>query len=124
MLSSRTGLSLLSFKRSFAYWFLCRGGTVFTDELEVKLERATVDMLGSTGSVTITKDDTIVLNGEGSKDAIAARCEQIRSVLNDPTTSDYDKSKLQERLAKLSGGVAVIKVGGASEVEVGEKKDR
>jgi chaperonin GroEL len=60
----------------------------------------------------------------GSKDAIAARCEQIRSVLNDATTSDYDKSKLQERLAKLSGGVAVIKVGGASEVEVGEKKDR
>ncbi|KAF5335684.1 hypothetical protein D9611_009566 [Ephemerocybe angulata] len=100
------------------------GGQVFTDELEVKLEKATVDLLGSTGSVTITKDDTIILNGEGKKDAIQARCEQIRALVADPTTSDYDRSKLQERLAKLSGGVAVIKVGGASEVEVGEKKDR
>ncbi|KAF8961721.1 chaperonin Cpn60/TCP-1 family [Flammula alnicola] len=100
------------------------GGTVFTDELDIKLERATADMLGSTGSISITKDDTIVLNGEGSKDAIQARCEQIRSIVADPTTSEFDRSKLQERLAKLSGGVAVIKVGGASEVEVGEKKDR
>ncbi|KAF7440534.1 chaperonin [Pleurotus ostreatus] len=100
------------------------GGTVFTDELDIKLERATSDLLGSTGSITITKDDTIVLNGEGSKDAIQARCEQIRAVIADTTTSDYDRTKLQERLAKLSGGVAVIKVGGASEVEVGEKKDR
>ncbi|EJD50658.1 chaperonin GroL [Auricularia subglabra TFB-10046 SS5] len=100
------------------------GGTVFTDELDIKLERATPDLLGSSGSITITKEDTIFLNGEGSKDAIAARCEQIRAVANDPTTSDYDRTKLHERLAKLSGGVAVIKVGGASEVEVGEKKDR
>jgi chaperonin GroEL len=100
------------------------GGTVFTDELEIKLERATADLLGSTGSITITKDDTIVLNGDGSKDAIQARCEQIRAIVSDPSTSEYDKTKLQERLAKLSGGVAVIKVGGASEVEVGEKKDR
>ncbi|KAJ7621819.1 chaperonin Cpn60/TCP-1 family [Mycena rosella] len=100
------------------------GGTVFTDELDIKLERATPDMLGSTGSITITKEDTIVLNGEGAKDAIAARCEQIRSIIADVTTSEFDRSKLQERLAKLSGGVAVIKVGGASEVEVGEKKDR
>lgn len=100
------------------------GGTVFTDELDIKLERATLDLLGSTGSITITKEDTIVLNGEGSKDAIQARCEQIRSIIADPTTSEFDKSKLQERLAKLSGGVAVIKVGGSSEVEVGEKKDR
>ncbi|KAI9507663.1 chaperonin GroL [Russula earlei] len=100
------------------------GGTVFTDELDIKLERATVDLLGSTGSVTITKEDTIILNGEGSKDAIQSRCEQIRSLVADPTTSDYDRTKLQERLAKLSGGVAVIKVGGSSEVEVGEKKDR
>ncbi|KAI9744222.1 MAG: chaperonin [Claussenomyces sp. TS43310] len=98
--------------------------TVFTDELDIKLEKATPDMLGSTGSITITKEDTIILNGEGSKDAITQRCEQIRGVMNDPTTSDYEKEKLQERLAKLSGGVAVIKVGGASEVEVGEKKDR
>ena len=82
------------------------GGTVFSDELDIKLERATFDMLGSTGSITITKDDTITLNGEGSKDAIQARCEQIRSILADPTTSEYDKTKLQERLAKLSGGVA------------------
>ncbi|KAM0699806.1 hypothetical protein Q7P36_000017 [Cladosporium allicinum] len=99
-------------------------GTVFTDELDIKLEKATAEMLGSTGSITITKEDTVILNGEGNKDAVAARCEQIRGVMNDPTTSDYEKEKLQERLAKLSGGVAVIKVGGASEVEVGEKKDR
>lgn len=100
------------------------GGSVFTDELDVKLQDATADLLGSTGSITITKEDTIVLNGAGSKDAISARCEQIRALLNDPTTSEFDKTKLQERLAKLSGGVAVIKVGGSSEVEVGEKKDR
>ncbi|KAH9940623.1 chaperonin GroL [Amylocystis lapponica] len=100
------------------------GGTVFTDELDIKLERMTPDMLGSTGSITITKEDTIILNGEGSKDAIQARCEQIRSLVADRTTSDFDRTKLQERLAKLSGGVAVIKVGGSSEVEVGEKKDR
>ena len=81
-------------------------------------------MLGTTGSVTVTKEDTIFLNGGGDKDAITARCEQIRSTMNDPTTSEYDRTKLQERLAKLSGGVAVIKVGGSSEVEVSEKKDR
>jgi chaperonin GroEL len=81
-------------------------------------------MFGSTGAVTVTKEDTIFLNGNGSKDAVAQRCEQIRGVMADPTTSEYEKEKLQERLAKLSGGVAVIKVGGASEVEVGEKKDR
>src|ERR1700761_5486085 len=98
--------------------------TVFTDELDIKLEKLTPDMLGSTGSITITKEDTIVLNGEGSKDSIAQRCDQIRGVIADPSTSEYEKEKLQERLAKLSGGVAVIKVGGASEVEVGEKKDR
>jgi len=99
-------------------------GTVFSDDLDIKLEKATAEMLGSTGSVTITKEDTIILNGDGSKDSIAQRCEQIRGVMNDPTTSEYEKEKLQERLAKLSGGVAVIKVGGSSEVEVGEKKDR
>ncbi|KAM0745585.1 chaperonin GroL [Meredithblackwellia eburnea MCA 4105] len=100
------------------------GGTVFTEELDVKLERATLDMLGQTGSVTVTKEDTILLNGGGDKGMIAERCEQIRSAMSDPGTSDYDRTKLQERLAKLSGGVAVIKVGGSSEVEVGEKKDR
>ncbi|PHH71713.1 hypothetical protein CDD80_5051 [Ophiocordyceps camponoti-rufipedis] len=99
-------------------------GTVFTDELDIKLDKATPEMLGSTGSITITKEDTIILNGEGSKDALAQRCEQIRGVKDDPATSDYEKEKLQERLAKLSGGVAVIKVGGSSEVEVSEKKDR
>ncbi|BEI83624.1 hypothetical protein CcaverHIS002_0402280 [Cutaneotrichosporon cavernicola] len=100
------------------------GGTVFTDELDVKLDKATPDMFGQTGSATVTKDDTIVLNGSGDKQTIASRCEQIRGVIADPSTSDYDRTKLQERLAKLGGGVAVIKVGGHSEVEVGEKKDR
>ena len=100
------------------------GAQVFSDELETKLDRATPEMLGTTGAVTITKEDTIFLNGEGDKDRIATRCEQIRSAINDPSTSEYDRTKLQERLAKLSGGVAVIKVGGSSEVEVGEKKDR
>ncbi|GAA5858062.1 hypothetical protein JCM1840_001024 [Sporobolomyces johnsonii] len=98
--------------------------TVFTDELDIKLEKLSPDMLGSTGSVTVTKEDTILLNGAGEKTLIQERCEQIRAAMNDSATSDYDRTKLQERLAKLSGGVAVIKVGGSSEVEVGEKKDR
>jgi chaperonin GroEL len=100
------------------------GSTVFTDELDIKLEKATPDLLGSSGSITITKEDTIILNGAGEKSMISERCEQIRSAMTDATTTDYDRTKLQERLAKLSGGVAVIKVGGTSEVEVGEKKDR
>lgn len=100
------------------------GGTVFNDELDVKLEKAQPEHLGSAGSITVTKDDTLFLNGAGDKSNLEARCEQLRGVIQDPTTSDYDRSKLQERLAKLSGGVAVIRVGGASEVEVGEKKDR
>ena len=100
------------------------GGTVFTEELDIKPENATQDLLGSSGSITITKEDTIVLNGEGSRENIVQRCEQIKSHINDSTTSEYEKEKLQERLAKLAGGVAVIKVGGTSEVEVGEKKDR
>ncbi|KAJ3500191.1 hypothetical protein NLJ89_g9903 [Agrocybe chaxingu] len=69
------------------------GGTVFTQELDIKLERATVDLLGSTGSITVTKDDTIVLNGEGSKDAIVARCEQLRSLIADQTTSEFDRGR-------------------------------
>jgi chaperonin GroEL len=97
---------------------------VFSDELDNKMDKATADLFGTTGSVTITKEDTVILNGAGSKDAITQRCEQIRGAISDDTTSDYEKEKLQERLAKLSGGVAVIKVGGSSEVEVGEKKDR
>ncbi|KAH9843097.1 chaperonin Cpn60/TCP-1 family [Rhodofomes roseus] len=95
------------------------GGQVVTNELDMKLEQLTPDMLGSFGSITITKEDTIVLNGEGSKDAIQQRCEQIRSLIAEPTTSEYDRTKLQKHLAKLSGGVAVIKVGGSSEVEEG-----
>jgi chaperonin GroEL len=100
------------------------GSTVFSDEIGTKLDKATVDDFGTTGSATITKEDTIFLNGAGNKDMVTQRCEQIRSAINDSTASEYEKEKLQERLAKLSGGVAVIKVGGASEVEVGEKKDR
>ncbi|GME77573.1 unnamed protein product [Ambrosiozyma monospora] len=100
------------------------GGTVFTEELDIKPENATPELLGQCGAITITKEDTVILNGIGSKDNINQRVEQIRGVIEDPSTSDYEKEKLAERLAKLSGGVAVIRVGGASEVEVGEKKDR
>ncbi|ODV81214.1 heat shock protein 60, mitochondrial precursor [Suhomyces tanzawaensis NRRL Y-17324] len=100
------------------------GGSVFTEELDLKPENATVDLLGSAGSITISKEDTVILNGEGPKENIQTRCEQIRTSVDDAATSEYEKEKLQERLAKLSGGVAVIKVGGSSEVEVGEKKDR
>ncbi|KAK0446114.1 chaperonin GroL [Armillaria borealis] len=100
------------------------GGTVFSNEVDIKLENASREMLGSSGSLSVTKEDTIVLNGEGEGRAIQARCEQIRGLIDDKGTSDYDRTRLQERLAKLSGGVAVIKVGGSSEVEVGEKKDR
>ncbi|KAI9031902.1 hsp60-like protein [Phycomyces nitens] len=97
---------------------------VFSDELDIKLEKASPELFGTTGSVSITKEDTIILNGAGSKDQINQRCEQIRGAMNETGVSDYEKEKLHERLAKLSGGVAVIKVGGSSEVEVGEKKDR
>lgn len=100
------------------------GGTVFTEELDIKPENATQELLGSAGAITITKEDTVILNGEGLKDAISQRCEQIRSATADSATSEYEKEKLQERLAKLSGGVAVVRVGGSSEVEVSEKKDR
>ena len=99
------------------------GGTVFSDEVDLKLEKCTIEDLGSAAQATVTKDDTIFLNGAGPKESISARAEQLRSLITS-TTSDYEKEKLQERLAKLSGGVAVIKVGGSSEVEVGEKKDR
>ena len=100
------------------------GGTVFTDELDLKITDVNIDLLGKAGSVTISKEDTVILNGEGTKDAVQQRCEQIRGVMDQSSTSEYEKEKLQERLAKLTGGVAVIKVGGTSEVEVGEKKDR
>ena len=99
------------------------GGQVISDELGMKIENVTLDMLGTAKRVEITKDDTTIIDGDGDKEAIAGRTAQIRQEISQ-TTSDYDREKLQERLGKLSGGVAVIKVGGASEVEVKEKKDR
>ncbi|KAK6138540.1 hypothetical protein DH2020_005195 [Rehmannia glutinosa] len=99
------------------------GGQVITEELGMNLDDVELDMLGSCKKVTISKDDTVILDGAGEKKSIEERCEQIRSTI-ELSTSDYDKEKLQERLAKLSGGVAVLKIGGASEAEVGEKKDR
>jgi chaperonin GroEL len=99
------------------------GGQVISEELGIKLENVTMDMLGDAKKITITKDTTTVIDGSGDKAAIAARVTQIRAQIED-TTSDYDKEKLQERLAKLAGGVAVIKVGGATEIEVKERKDR
>jgi chaperonin GroEL len=99
------------------------GGQVFSEELGIKLENVTMDMLGDAKKISITKDTTTVIDGAGDKAAIAARVTQIRAQIEE-TTSDYDKEKLQERLAKLAGGVAVIKVGGATEIEVKERKDR
>lgn len=99
------------------------GGQVISDELGMKIENVTLDMLGTAKRVEITKDDTTIIDGAGDKEAIVGRTAQIRQEISQ-TTSDYDREKLQERLGKLSGGVAVIKVGGASEVEVKEKKDR
>ena len=99
------------------------GGTVISEELGIKLENVTMDMLGDAKKITITKDTTTIIDGAGKKSEIAARVTQIRAQLED-TDSDYDKEKLQERLAKLAGGVAVIKVGGATEIEVKERKDR
>nr|GMD85510.1 chaperonin CPN60-2, mitochondrial [Ipomoea batatas] len=99
------------------------GGQVITEELGLNIENLDMEMLGTCKKVTVSKDDTVVLDGAGEKTSIEERCEQIRSAI-ELSTSDYDKEKLQERLAKLSGGVAVLKIGGASEAEVGEKKDR
>ncbi|CAK8572907.1 unnamed protein product [Lathyrus sativus] len=99
------------------------GGQLITEDLGHNLEKVDLEMFGSCKKITISKDDTVILDGAGDKKAIEERCEQIRSAVEN-STSDYDKEKLQERLAKLSGGVAVLKIGGASEAEVGEKKDR
>src|SRR5918996_132430 len=99
------------------------GGELISEDLGIKLENVTVQMLGRAKRVTITKDDTTIVDGAGKKADIEARIAQIKQQIED-TTSDYDKEKLQERLAKLAGGVAVIKVGGSTEVEVKEKKDR
>ncbi len=99
------------------------GGFVISEERGVKLEQATMEMLGTAEKITITKDNTTIVNGKGDKDKIADRVAQIKAQIK-TTTSEYDKEKLQERLAKLSGGVAVIKVGAPSETEMKEKKDR
>ena len=99
------------------------GGVVISEEKGLKLETATIEMLGTADKVTVTKDYTTVVNGAGNKDSIKERCEQIKAQIV-ATKSDYDREKLQERLAKLSGGVAVLYVGAASEVEMKEKKDR
>ena len=99
------------------------GGVVISEEKGLKLEQATIEMLGSADKVTVTKDNTTIVNGAGAKENIQERINQIKAQIK-TTTSDYDKEKLQERLAKLSGGVAVLYVGAASEVEMKEKKDR
>jgi len=99
------------------------GGTFISEDLGVKLENVTLEMLGRAGKVVISKDDTTIVDGAGSKAEIESRVGQIKAQVEE-TTSDYDREKLQERLAKLAGGVAVIRVGGATEVEVKEKKDR
>jgi len=99
------------------------GGQVISEDLGIKLESVTLDMLGKAKRVMITKEETTIVEGAGKKTEIQGRCNQIRAQVEE-TTSDYDKEKLQERLAKLAGGVAVIKVGGATEVEVKERKDR
>jgi chaperonin GroEL len=99
------------------------GGQLISEDLGMKLENVTMDMLGTAKKVTITKDETTVIDGSGDKSEIEARVSQIKAQIEE-TTSDYDREKLQERLAKLAGGVAVIRVGGATEVEVKERKDR
>ena len=99
------------------------GGTVISEEKGIKLESATLDMLGTAERITVNKDNTTIVNGAGDKDAIAARVGQIKAQIA-TTKSTYDKEKLQERLAKLAGGVAQLNVGAASEVEMKEKKDR
>jgi chaperonin GroEL len=99
------------------------GGTVISEDLGIELETVTLDMMGTAKRVNITKEETTIVDGAGKKKDIEARCNQIRAQVEE-TTSDYDSEKLQERLAKLAGGVAVVRVGGSTEVEVKERKDR
>lgn len=99
------------------------GGQVISEDVGLKLENVELDMLGTCKKITISKDDSLILGGSGSRESIEERCSLLRESIAS-TTSDYEKEKMQERLAKLSGGIAVIKIGGSSEVEVGEKKDR
>jgi len=98
-------------------------GQIISEDLGMKLENVTLDMLGSAKKISVDKEDTTIVEGSGEKDAVDSRCNQIRKQIEE-ATSDYDKEKLQERLAKLASGVAVLKVGGATEVEVKERKDR
>uniref|UniRef100_UPI002FE41071 chaperonin GroEL n=1 Tax=Pseudoxanthobacter sp. TaxID=1925742 RepID=UPI002FE41071 len=99
------------------------GGTVISEDLGIKLENVSLDMLGRSKKIAITKENTTIVDGAGEKADIEARVAQIKAQIEE-TTSDYDREKLQERLAKLAGGVAVIRVGGATEIEVKERKDR
>ena len=99
------------------------GAQLISEEVGLKLDEVKADMLGTAKTVTVTKDDTLIVGGAGNPNDIKERCETIRNALAN-TTSECDKEKLQERLAKLSSGVAIIRVGGSSEVEVNEKKDR
>src|ERR687894_388750 len=99
------------------------GGQVISEDLGIKLENVNLEMLGKAKRVTITKDDTTIVDGAGEREGIEGRIAQIKRMIED-TTSDYDKEKLQERLAKLAGGVAVVRVGGSTEIEVKERKDR
>jgi chaperonin GroEL len=99
------------------------GGQLISEDLGIKLENVTLDMLGKAKKVTITKDDTTIVDGSGEKTDIEGRIAQLKVQIED-TTSDYDREKLQERLDKLAGGVAIIKVGGSTEIEVKERKDR
>ncbi len=99
------------------------GGTVISEDLGIKLESVTLDMLGRSKKVSISKENTTIVDGAGQKSDIEGRVAQIKAQIEE-TSSDYDREKLQERLAKLAGGVAVIRVGGATEVEVKERKDR
>ena len=99
------------------------GGTVISEDLGIKLENVTLEMLGKAKKVLIDKENTTIVEGAGKKADIVGRCKQLRAQIEE-TTSDYDKEKMQERLAKLAGGVAIIRVGGSTEVEVKERKDR
>src|SRR5437773_7413320 len=99
------------------------GGQVISEDLGIKLENVTLDMLGTAKKIRIDRESTTIIDGAGKKADIEGRCTQLRAQIEE-TASDYDKEKLQERLAKLAGGVAIIRVGGATEIEVKERKDR
>lgn len=110
-------------KANLADLAVLTGAQVISEDTGVRLEEATIQMLGEVKQVTVSKDETLLIDGMGGRGEIEDRCEVLRQLIT-TTTSDYEREKLQERLAKLSGGVAQIKAGGSSEVEVGEKKDR